>query len=749
MLYTNLFVDETIISKDELEESQKNYGRFREYIGSREVETNEYIDRDNKESDPFNISKTLNEPFPTNLKKNHYPTFDNYINDISKNRYQKERVTKISVNSADRNKSNYLYPNSFNIPFNRTYTNIQEIRISDLCFPNSVPPVNNFNNALAWQYASKQLLQSNLVDDNIVPVPVDTKVILYSSLPNAVSEIPIGNSNYLVYQAFIVEGYYTTKSLEKIIKDQTSRLVHGATYINLYEQSIRNPGEIFTDKYPFKLPYEEPYYSTKQGISTPTLMNFSIDPVTNAVFAVNRMEEMEVLAIQTFEPGTTSSDLSEMDVFHRYVSSVENTFNSDYIYVTFKQLNLSTVEWYGQENGNICSFPIVFTDVTGELGGIPGNYMNYTEFWDLNVYLENGYPEASLGSISTYKLYDKLEITDNLGVKHKYLRFAFKLSSANINGRRTTGRGGWLILPKSNSTVIYNKSLKESIIIGQTNNGYYGEPITDGQFDLPSAGRSLLFRFIYDLTNNGQYVAYEIDTANLKKRSILNMLAFPVSSSSDETLLVEQKPRFSFVHSNIDAQEIHSDVTQLLRTGLPYFYRAPVNKMNLQIINGEYYFGSVDFLFLKIAPADTPLVYTNMEVAIDNKNQQTNQNYVPNELFNVGIGTDYQCLPSTQRNQIARAKNYYNIFGKILVSPLPMNTMSNVLANTNFAKFYNQPLDVLNGIQIQVLTPDMIVYNLGRDFSFTLEIVEVIDLLKETNIDTKRDVVITTGFKRF
>ena len=104
LLYTNSFVQSDVISKTQLRESQENYGRFRNYVGSREIETNQYIDTDSKESDPFNINKTLQEPFPTNLKKNHYPTFDTYINDISKNRYQKERLTKISVNSKDRNK---------------------------------------------------------------------------------------------------------------------------------------------------------------------------------------------------------------------------------------------------------------------------------------------------------------------------------------------------------------------------------------------------------------------------------------------------------------------------------------------------------------------------------------------------------------------------------------------------------------------------------------------------------------------
>lgn len=746
LLYTNVFVDENVITKEELDETRTNYGRFRDYIGSREKETNQYIAENGKESDPFNISKTLQEPFPTNLKKNHYPLFDTYIQDISKNRYQKEKITKMSLNSADRNKTLFLYPDSFSIPLNRVFNNVQEIRITDLAFPNSIPPINNYNNALAWQYASTALLQNNLIDDNIIPVPIPTKTINYSSLPNSVSNISFQNSNYLVYQSFIPEGFYTPKTLEASIRITCGRICHGMTYINQYANSQRDISVINTNLHPFDFPFEEPYYSTRQGLNTPTLWNFTINPINSVVYAVNRMEELDILAIQTFEEDVTSSELSEYDVFHPYVTSVENTFSPNYIYITVKQGKQTSTEWYGTIN----PCPIVLTDLTGVIGGIPSELINYTEFWDVNIYEENGYPEDSLNSISTYKLYDKIEFTDKYGVKHKYLRFAFKLSTGNANGRRSAGYGAFVILPKNSCTIIYNDSLDLSLINGQVDAGYFGEAIQEKRENYPKGGRALLCRFIFDITNNGQYVDYEIDTANVKKRSFLSsMLCFPVAKVANQTILIEQKPTFSFVHTNTDSIETSSDITQLLKSGLPYFYRSPLNKLNLQIVNGEYYFKGVDFIFIKIAPTAVPVTYSNITLAIDNKNQQLNQNYVDNTLMNVGIGTDYQCLPSSQRNQMANTKNYSNIFGKIMLSPTPMNTETNQIVNTNFVKLYNQPIDNLSEISIQILLPDMIVYNMGRDFSFTIEFVEIIDLLKETNIDTKRDNVITTGYRPF
>ena len=70
-----------------------------------------------------------------------------------------------------------------------------------------------------------------------------------------------------------------------------------------------------------------------------------------------------------------------------------------------------------------------------------------------------------------------------------------------------------------------------------------------------------------------------------------------------------------------------------------------------------------------------------------------------------------------------------------------------MVVNSNFAKFYNKTIDELQGIKIQILTPEMILYDVGRDFSFTIEITEIVDVLKETLIDTKRDTVVTTGYK--
>ncbi len=755
LLFTNVFENTNVITDKQLDQSKKNYNRFREYVGSREVETNEYIKNDDKESDPFNINKTLQEPYPPNLKKNHYPKFDSYISDIVDHSYQKEKITKISVNSKDRNQSLYLGPNDFSIEFNKVYENVNKIEVTDICFPNSVPPVNNYNNVLAWQYASKELLRVDQVDDNIIPVPLNAKIINYSSLAsNCVSDLPIEDSNYLVYQVFLASGYYSVKTMENQLKQAASLIPHGCSYINFFELQTNKKSKENLKEKPWRNPYEEPYYSTQQGVNSPTLFNFDINPVTNSVFCVNRMEELEVVAIQVFEPDTTAADLPEYDIFYNYIDTNFSSFDSTYVYVTVKEFKNSSDFWITDPTNptRVNPYPLVFTGLNGFAGGINLFQVNYTEFYDLSIYTSNGYTEGMLNSISTYKAYDRIVFkTPKIGGgynEHYYLRFALKVSYGNLNGRRITPTGGWIYQPISGDTLIYSGFLLNALNSGQTNNGYYGEPAQVVGVDTkPLIGRALLFKFVFDVVN-GQYVGYEVSTENVKKRSILNLLAWPIPNNTNQTLVISKSSDWSFVHTNIFGIEVQQNLSGTTATeAIPFFYRSPIQKLNIQNYNGEYYFMGNNYLFILIRPTNYVVDYTNMQVAIDAQNNQLNQNYVLEYFFNTGIGGDYQCLPfSTIRSQSALVKSESNIFGKIILGSLPNNINTNISVNSNFAIFYDQPLDKLEGMNVLILDENYMVYPLGRDFSFTLIVHEKINVLKETHIDTKRDTVVTTGY---
>jgi hypothetical protein len=132
--------------------------------------------------------------------------------------------------------------------------------------------------------------------------------------------------------------------------------------------------------------------------------------------------------------------------------------------------------------------------------------INYTEFFDLNIYLSEGFTESQVNSIPTYQFWDTITINSVV-----YLRFALKLSSGKLNGLYYDKTGN-IIKPITFSTVLYDSFLESFFNI--TSNQISNLNIL--------IGRALLYRWIFD-KDNGEYVNYEIDAINTKKKSILNI----------------------------------------------------------------------------------------------------------------------------------------------------------------------------------------------------------------------------------
>ena len=119
-----------------------------------------------------------------------------------------------------------------------------------------------------------------------------------------------------------------------------------------------------------------------------------------------------------------------------------------------------------------------------------------------------------------------------------------------MNGRRNNQNTGWVFIPSTSETILYNPSLYSSIITGQTSGGYYGvNIILQTLITKATIGSALLFRFIFDRTNQGTYVDYINETQNVKKRSLLELLAGPIPNNTNSIVVSSNKPSFSFIHS--------------------------------------------------------------------------------------------------------------------------------------------------------------------------------------------------------
>ena len=156
-----------------------------------------------------------------------------------------------------------------------------------------------------------------------------------------------------------------------------------------------------------------------------------------------------------------------------------------------------------------------------------------------------------------------------------------------------------------------------------------------------------------------------------------------------------------------------------------------------------------DLLAIRSPRVITDEFYVGQTINVEGAGAKFNGNKTVTGVSERSITVTTSHLTDTPKhpiNPFALVKSETNIFGKIILGSLPNNINTNVSVNSNFAIFYDQPLDSLQGINIVILDENYMLYPLGRDFSFTLIVHEVVNILKETHIDTKRDQVVTTGY---
>ena len=82
---------------------------------------------------------------------------------------------------------------------------------------------------------------------------------------------------------------------------QTGKIYHGELSVN---NSIDDTSDYIV---------EAPYFSYNGFIRTPHLFSIDINPTTNVVKMVNRIEELKIISIQTFNPYTTDFENNDMN----------------------------------------------------------------------------------------------------------------------------------------------------------------------------------------------------------------------------------------------------------------------------------------------------------------------------------------------------------------------------------------------------------------------------------------------------
>jgi len=395
----------------------------------------------------------------------------------------------------------------------------------------------------------------------------------------------------------------------------------------------------------------------------------------------------------------------------------------------------------------------------------------------LNIYLNNGYTESELDSISYYKFVDIIQFKNYLlngtNFIKTYIRFALRLSSGNINGINYNNNGK-VIRPCSTENIVFSTSLNNFLSnfsnvalldsfsgtlvnssavadTGTFDGTFKGTQSTSGilteyKFNLnnPLVGRALLFRWIFDKRDNA-YINYEINTNNEKKRSLLNILAWPIANSTNSIYTIDQNSGFRFIQTNYQIKYANKTNLSLNRTDTSN--TIPDLSLSLQKFGDSYYFVNNSYIYLKInfnvnSKNDNVLIN-----AISQNNLQYDQNYIDETSFIVPIGGDYMCIEN-YKDLTVYTKDQSYIFAKLILSNNPGNTdttLSNIINNNSFSINYNDVLDNISSISVSVYDSNLKLLLIKNDFSFTLNVHEIKDVLKETLINSKTNNVTSTG----
>jgi hypothetical protein len=774
LLYTNNFVDTNILTSEQIENDTKYYDRYVNYLDNNpDNQVKIYSDNNLYENDLINIQQTNSKQWPIDLKKNRYPLMDNLSKDISVNRYTQEQYLNLTVNSEERDKNYFPYTTEFQVELPNPLNNIKSIELTDICIPNFNNNINNMNNSFAWQYFSNYYI-NNINSFNIIPYCNINKKISYYSLPYSTFEIDINkygiNYNpelYLTYQLNLPTGHYDYDLLIDNIKILSRNVLHGSFNFN----SITLRGNLSESRVPdLELPpvMEEPYNSFPYLQNTSNLWDFEINEENDAFFAVNRMEEINIMSYQTF-PQTlnpyTNSDWEKLDIFYKYSSNPGN-LDPKYIYITCSEQKGTTNLWYENSSDNPF-FPSAFPLVINNLKTIDDNLdafmrnLNMTPFFDLNIYISNTQPigedeviytEDELFNICYYKYNDTITIPtlSSIGTESiTLIRFALRYTSAGLKGKKFNN-ANINISPKfayykpiKLATILYNNIIYD-FFKEKTNIVFFNMNF------LPLIGRSLLCRLIFD-QNNGIFTNYESDGDYEKKKTFFNLLGFSIGNQTSALLVSNYNNGFSFVHCNRYQKILDLNIPELYYNILPNSYDliSPEIKFEFSLENGKYYLSSSPFFYVQLFfinnSAQSVIQQFNIKTSQDNFSLSINKNYSNSYLTSIlPLGLAVNCGDESLR---LRQKNKNNIIAKILSSTIPgnLNTINNNINQNYKLESFNQILDDISTIQINILDSNYRIIESNKNFSLMIKFTYDIHKLKETNINTKTNNVDIIG----
>ena len=143
--------------------------------------------------------------------------------------------------------------------------------------------------------------------------------------------------------------------------------------------------------------------------------------------------------------------------------------------------------------------------------------------------------------------------------------------------------------------------------------------------------------------------------------------------------------------------------------------------------------------------ANSVIQQFNIQSSQDSYNLSINKNYSNSFITSIlPLGVPLNCVLETIKIQ---QKDKNNIIAKILTSTLPgnMNTLNNNINSKPIVQSFNQILDDIRQIQINILDAGYRIIQSNKNYSMVIKFLYDVHKLKETNINTKTNNVDIIG----
>jgi hypothetical protein len=750
LLNTNYFYKNETVNKKVI---QNNIGNYQEYVKTKNqlVDDFQYYTNYNSNKKPGLLGnvlarqKLVDEPWPKNGNDNQKPILSKTVSDLVEDQYTKYRITYINIDSRDRDKFINLKPNNYKIFLNRQFSNIESMYLADAQIPNKLPFVNNLNNIIAWQFPRDKLYSynNNNLDncDNIYTGEINNQTILERTL----------------FYVQIPYGFYSTTELEKTIQNTMNTMVN-----------IANPGQSSTCFLK---------YCTNQN------WYVRINPITHNVCFICRTEEFKIKRMSTvrgkpyieFELDVPELDcltpaerLCELRLFCR---NQLNLIATDFPDIGgFNDLLINKREYRFCPGDSSIDFDKC----------IPQNsfYSMFTPVWKTILGGECGIGQRNFQlnlCANTMPPFGPDLLTCDTFAPNELLNGVYRLYIKNssgywLNATRSESITDPNILANARigtaqpfSFVFYVPPLDPSVLNFGGNKNLISEPTLDnGIFEKVE---QYIYPFQLAFCNpDGSY------------KNLLLDLGF--GSYSYTNLMLSNKCYIQAIQKNTDFEIINlsnietvfnnfNDLETLLnrhRWGNAFL---PKKLLNIYLGgDGQYYFGSEQFIFMKIifnnqtdqnkseslikatsntssGEVNNTLYYNTLEEVDSFFYETANDNILDPNLFDPNNTKPIEKTLENVNSNLS-VKDISNLFAKIKLTNIPQGDNYVDSLKTEYS-FIDKTFQNFDELTVQFVDNQGRILDLRTDYNFTIAIVEKLEVLKDTLYNSRTGQTNTTG----